>query len=150
MLHNITNDNQRPKIIKKIIIAFIVTFLIIFIVFNLLNKMIGLTACSQLETLNANAKVVYQYADKYISSENIEDDFVITGYDFNMTEDRNFYWAIIIENKKIKYTLFSRNQINEYEILVPDKKTQIKILSNFFTRINAIGYYSPTQEKTND
>jgi len=102
MLQNITNDNQRPKIIKKIIIAFIVTFLIIFIVFNLLNEMIGLTACSQLETLNANAKVVYQYADKYISSENIEDDFVITGYDFNMTEDRNFYWAIIIENKKIK------------------------------------------------
>ena len=149
MLQNITNDKAYPKIIKKVIIAVVVIFSIFFIALNLLNYMNGLTACSRLETLNANAKDVYQCADKYISSENIEDNFVITGYGFNMTQD-NYYWDVIIENKKIKYTLFSHNKIIENEIVVPDKETQIMVLSNIFTDIYAIGYYSPTQEKSNN
>lgn len=148
MSDNTSDKKSTRKILKKIIIVLIPIIIIALILFKMLNDMMGYMAYSRLEALNSEAKYVYQYADNYILSENIKDDFTITGYD--LSEKRITYWAIIIEDKKIKYTLFSNNKIDKDEINIPDKETQIKKLSNIFTDINAIGYYSPNQKEIAD
>ncbi|HNX63871.1 MAG TPA: hypothetical protein PKI60_01620 [Oscillospiraceae bacterium] len=141
MSDNTLDKKANKKILKRIIIVLILIIIIALILLNALNGMVGLTAYSRLEALNSKAKYVYQCADNYILFENIKDDFTITGYD--LSEKRITYWAVIIENKKIKYTLFSNNKIDKDEINIPDKETQIKKLSNIFTDSNAIGYYCP-------
>ena len=135
-------SEKKFEVVKFIIIIFFIVAVLVLVAIYLLNQMIGFTADSDLEKLNYNAKNVWQYADKYIANNNVEDNFVIYGYEPRNTNP-TYYWAVVLENGKIKYTLFSYDKIEINEVKVPDKELQIKMLSNVFTTDNAIGYYSP-------
>ena len=140
MNENPAEKNKKPKNIKWIIRTLLFVVILIFILIITLNNMIGYTANSRFEALNGNAKIIWKYADSYIRKDNIENDIELFGYD--VWDGRDIYWAIVIENGRIEYTLFSFDKITKNEIEVPDKDLQIQILSNIFTKNDAVGHYN--------
>lgn len=140
MNENPAEKNKKPKNIKRIIRTLLFVVILIFILIITLNNMIGYTANSRFEALNGNAKIIWKYADSYIRKDNIENDIELFGYD--VWDGRDIYWAIVIENGRIEYTLFSFDKITKNEIEVPDKDLQIQILSNIFTKNDAVGHYN--------
>lgn len=125
---------SKKKLRLAVILSAVFVFLCLCVIW-VLNTMIGFTAGSKLAELNGRAQEIYRCAEEYIRAD-IVGTQSFTGYD----GDR-MYYAVIVEDGRLAYTLASSDYIDKSELAPPDRERQLALLSNIFARNGAIGYY---------
>ncbi len=117
---------------------------------------VGSMAKSNLLALNHTADSIYQLSEKWLDLHENQENQLEGIYHFSdeaepdsfaeylnkITANAEGWYAIVCdENQKPEYVLYSKNEITQDEIKIPDKDEQLKILSRLIRdRWEAVGY----------